>query len=728
MKRINYILLFLTCLLFVACSGTRHLPEGEKLYVGAEVNLESAEEINGKDIQKTAESAVRPQANKSYLGMRPKLWLYNIAGENPQRTLQKWLRKKGEAPVLMSQVKTGVTSSVIDAKLFNMGIFNSSTSSEVVEKKQVTKVVYNSRVHRPFRIKSLVYDIADDSISHFVQLEKDQSLIDIGDNYNLNQLKKERSRIDDLLKNKGYYYFSPDYLIYKADTSEADRTVLLRLTLKDDIPQKALTIYQINNVFINQNHSLNNQDGMSRVDSVMVGDFIFRGSEADMNVKPNMIARSVYLEKGDVFSRLKYTTTLNRLMSIGYFKLVQINLSEPSDAASGLLDAHILLTPMTKYSFRAEIDLVSKSNNYTGPRLNLSIINRNAFKGAELLKFTMAGSYEAQLGGNDKNLYNYSYNPRAELVIPRFFVPFNIKNLNSIYLPKTHFLISYNFLKKVSYFDMLTFDFAYGYRWKDDDTKEHELNPIDVSFSSIRNKSTVFNEKLESNPFLKKSYEEQFIAGSNYSFTYNEQMIQGKKIQTFFQVKSEIAGNILSLASVIGGQTVSSENPAKVAGAIFSQYGKLSLDSRVFFNHNNKSKTALRFFTGIGVPFGNSAVLPYSKQFFSGGPNSLRAFRINSVGPGDNFQDTDEQGFLQMGGDVKLELNAEYRFNIFSYLKGAVFMDAGNVWLLKSNPAFVGTPFSFTDFTNELAVGSGLGLRIDVSFFVLRFDLAMPLR
>jgi outer membrane protein assembly factor BamA len=728
MKQNNNILLFFACLLLVSCSGTRHLPKGEKLYVGAEINLESEEQINKRSIQKAAESAVRPQPNKSYFGVRPKLWLYNAAGENPHSKLQKWLKEKGEAPVLMQQVKTGATSEIIDAKLFNMGIFHSSTTPEIVEKENTGKVIYTSQVHPPYTVKALTYDIPDDSISRLIQDAKNQSVIEIGENYNLDELKKERIRIDGLLKNKGYFYFNPDYLVFKADTSEKNRTVSLRLTLKDDIPRKALTVYRINNVIINQDYSLNEQQGLSSKDTVIIGDFVFQGDEAGMKVKPKVITRSVFLRKGEVFSRLKHTTTLNRLMNIGYFKLVQINYSEPADSVSGLLDVTILLTPMTKFSFRAEIDVVSKSNNYTGPRMNLSIINRNAFKGAELLKLTMAGSYEAQLGGNDKNLYNYSFNPQAELVIPRFLVPFNINNPNSIYVPKTHFLFSYNFLRKINYFDMRTFEFSYGYRWKEDIRKEHELNPIDVSYSSLGNKSADFSDLLESNPFLKKSYEEQFIAGGNYSFTYNEQMLQGNKVHTFLQIKSEIAGNLLSLANLIGGNQISSENPATVAGSVFSQYGKLSVESRFFFNHKNKSKTAMRFFAGVGIPFGNSSILPYSKQFFSGGPNSIRAFHFNSVGPGNYFQDTNEQGFLQMGGDVKLEMNAEYRFNIFSYLKGALFVDAGNVWLLNSNPALVGTPFAFSDFTNQLAVGTGLGLRIDVSFFVLRFDLATPLR
>ncbi|MBN2807125.1 MAG: BamA/TamA family outer membrane protein [Prolixibacteraceae bacterium] len=728
MKNYNNILLISACLFLAACSGTRHLPEGAQLYEGAKINIESAEKFNKKAIQSTAESALRPQANKSYFGMRPKLWLYNATRGHSHSKLQKWMRKKGEAPVLMTQVKTGATSAIIDASLFNMGIFNSYTTAENIEKEHAAQVIYTSHVHPPYTIKALTYDIADDSINHLIQAEKEHTLIKIGTNYNLDILKNERTRINGILKNKGYFYFNPDYLLFMADTSVSDRSVTLHLTLKDSIPQSALTVYRINKVLINQNYSLNDRLGREAKDSVMIDGFIFPGSEANMKVKPKVITRSVYLRQGDVFSRSNYTTTLNRLMSMGYFKLVQISFSEHGDSSSGLLDATVLLTPMSKYSFRTELDLVSKSNNYAGPRLNVSLTNRNAFKGAELLKLNLAGTYESQLGRNIENLYTYSFNPQAELTFPSFLVPFPLKKTRSIYLPKTHFLLSYNFLKKISYFDMRTFEFAYGYRWKEDIRIEHELNPIDISFSSIRNQSIAFTELLESNPFLKKSYEEQFVAGGNYSFTFNEQMLQGKKVHLFFQLKSELAGNALALGSAIGGHPVATDDPAKVAGSIFSQFGRLSLESRVFVNLRSKNKLAMRVFAGAGKPYGNSSVLPYSKQFFSGGPSSIRAFQINSVGPGNYFQDTDVLGFLQMGGDVKLEMNAEYRFNIFSYFKGALFVDAGNVWLLPSNPAMTGTPFSWSGFPNQLAVGAGMGLRIDVSFFVLRFDLAMPLR
>jgi len=718
----------LFCLLLAACTGTRNLPKGDKLYTGAEINLESAEKINKKFIKTVAEGGVRPAPNKKFLGMRPKLWMYNTAGEDPKTKIGKWLKKTGEAPVLMRDVKPGVTSEIIDARLFNIGIFKSFTESKIVEKKHTFKLIYTSHVHKPFVVKELTYAISDDSISRLVIADKDKSVIKPGEDYNLDKLRIERIRIDALLKNNGYFYFNPDHLLFKADTSNVNRNVSFKLTLKDSIPQNATTVYRINNVYVNQNYSLNERRTNTSKDTVRFENVVFVGKETQMKIKPKVILESIYLRKPGVFSRQNHVITLNRLMSMGNFKLVQVIFSETNTKTTGLLDVNILLTPLPKRTFRAGLDLVSKSNNFMGPRMNLSLLNRNTFKGAELLSLSLAGSFEAQLSGNTRNLFSYSWNPQVELTYPRFLLPFNLKKTGSIYIPKTHFLLSYNYLKRVSYFDMRTFQFVFGYKWKENILKEHELNPIDVSYTTVGNKSTAFNLLVKGNSFLEKSYEEKFIAGGSYSFTYNEQVIPGKKIQSYIHLNAELAGNLFSLVKVISGSKVSAEKPATISGSVYSQFAKLSIDYRGYYNFKDNNKLAIRLFAGIAKTYGNSSVLPYSKQFFSGGPNSIRAFHINSLGPGTYRQNTDSIGFLQLGGDLKLEMNAEYRFGIMRYLKGAIFVDAGNVWLLKANPENIGTPFIFSKFMNEVAVGTGVGLRVDVSFFILRFDLAMPLR
>lgn len=724
----NYVLLFLLGLYLTGCSGLKHLPEDQKLYTGAEIKVVSEGKINKKAVKKNAMTGVRPAPNKKFLGMRPKLWMYLTAGDNPKTKIKKWLRKHGEAPVLLRNVKPRATAEIIDAKLFNVGIFKSYSEYKIVEKKRTAKVVYTSHVHAPYKIKEVTYAVGDERILETITKEKKKSLIKPGKDYNLDILKNERVRLDAILKNNGYFYFNPDFLVYKADTSAADYTVSLKLTIKDSIPENALNVCRIHSVTIDQDYSLMNRAGKTPKDTTIYENNIFLSRKSGMNIKPKAILRSVYLRKDEIYSRQNHNITLNRLMSLGTFKFVQVKFADSDTLAPGFLDVTVLLTNMSKRSFKSEVDMVSKSNKYTGPRLDVTLLNRNTFGGAEMLNMGLAGSFEAQLSGQNKNLYTYSFNPKVELTFPRIILPVNLKRSNSMYTPKTQISFAYNYLRRVDYFSLQTFQLIYGFKWKENILKEHELNPINASYTSIGNQTDTFKLLLASNPYLKKSYEEQFIAGLNYSFTYNEQVLQGKKIQFYFQGNAETAGNVFSLIKTISGQKPSSENPRNIFGSIYSQYAKFSIDTRGFYNFSEKTKLAMRFFAGIGKPYGNSSLLPYTKQFFSGGPNSIRAFQINSVGPGTYSQKNNNQWFLQLGGDIKLELNSEYRFNIYKFLKGALFVDAGNVWLEKSNPANIGSPFVFSNFMKELAVGSGFGLRFDVSFFILRFDLAFPLR
>jgi len=713
-------------LLFVGCKGTGRLPAGERLYTGAAIKIESTEKMHKGDIRSTIESVIRPQPNTSYFGLRPQVWAYMYGGENPKSGFKKWIKKQGQEPVLISAVNPAVTASVIDAALFNIGIFNSKTTFEVVEKKHTASVIYTSHIHKPFTIKELTYSISDDSIGRIIVSDKNNSIIKPGEDYSLDILKAERVRIDALLKNKGYFYFNPDYLLFKADTLMLNNAISFKLTLKDSVPENAKTVYHINNVFVNQNYSLN-EKADSTMDTLMYKNTTFMGTQEDMNIYPKVILNSVYLRKNEVYTRRNHNITLNRLMTMGNFKFVQVKFSESDTTANGYLDATVLMTPMTKFSFRSELDMVYKSNNYVGPRVNLSILDRNTFKGAEFLNLSLAGSFEAQLSKARNNSFSYSINPQIELTFPRFVTPFNIRPTNSIYVPKTTFSLSYNFLSRVNYFNMGSLQFSYGFKWKNSIRVEHEFNPISISNTTITNRSAVFDSLL-SNPFLKKSYEEQFVAGANYSFTYSEQMLTKKKLQFFVNVNAETAGNLFSLINVVRGETPTPNNPSQILGAIYSQFAKLSIDGRAYYNLEHNDKLAFRVFAGAASSYQNSSTLPYSKQFFSGGPNSIRAFSINSLGPGTYQQTIGSTGFLQLGGDIKLESNAEFRFGIYKYFKGALFVDAGNVWLRNRNAANLGSPFAFNSFLNELAVGAGAGLRVDLSFFVLRFDVAMPLR
>ncbi|MEO5570451.1 MAG: BamA/TamA family outer membrane protein [Bacteroidia bacterium] len=728
-RKINKYFLVVCTLFFVSCTATRFLPAGEKLYTGADIELKSSEKIkNKKFIIKNAELAVRPKPNQTFLGMRPKLWLYYIAGDSANKGFRKWVKNKlGEPPVLMNAVKPSETAKYIDAKLYNIGIFKTATFYEIKEKKKTARIEYICSVHNPYTIKDIKYPPGDDLLSELIISTKDKSLIKQGDNYDLSFLKMERERIDATLKDNGYFYFNPDYLLFKADTNENDKTINLELTFKDETPYEALLAYRINNIYIDPEYSLQDDPSIIKRDSLVTEDVIFLGVS---KIRPKVILRSVFFRKNDVYSRKNHNITLNRIMTMGNFKYVNIKFTECDTGNPGFLDAMILLTPMPKRTFRSELTLVSKSNDFIGPKLSLNYRNRNEFNGAELLNLNLSGSIETQLTGKYKNLYTYEINPVVELYIPRFVVPFKIKNPSSYYIPKTKFSLGYSYLKRVGYFNLTSLQFSYGFKWKENIKTEHELDPINIEFTSISNKSQQFDSLLEINPFLKKSYEEQFIAGIFYSYTFSEQVIPGQKSQFYINPTAELSGNALSLATkVFSGETASPENPQRVAGSVYSQFARLTVDARNYINFPKKNRIAVRLYTGIGKAYGNSSILPYVRQFFSGGPNSIRAFQINSLGPGTFLQTSDNTtAYLEYGGDVKVEANAEYRCNLISIIKGAVFIDAGNVWLLKANPAIDSQPFAFSGFYKEIAVGTGLGLRIDASFFVLRFDLAFPLR
>lgn len=724
---IKYIL-FISLLYLTACSGTRHLSKGEKLYTGAKIELESREKINKASIKTLAANAVRPVPNTSYFGLRPQLVIYQWAGENPKSKFKKWLQKIGEAPVLIRNVKPSMTASIIDSKLFNQGIFNSFTEYKTLERAHTAKLVYTSHIHKPYSIKELVYNISADSLRLIILSVKEQSLIKIGDNYSLETLKKERIRIDAVLKNKGYFYFKPDYLLFKTDTLSKDKTVSFTLSLKEDIPANAFKSYRIRNVFINQNYSLKKIGLYRKQDTVNYENTVFVGRDSDMHIRPKVILQSVYLRKGEIYSRENHNISLNRLMSMGIFKFVQMKFTESDSTDSGFLDVSIYMTPMTDRTFRTEMDVIAKSNDYTGPRLNVSLLNRNPFHGAELLNISMAGSFEAQLNGSNNNSFSYSWNPQMELSFPRFILPFKVKPSNSYFIPRTSITLAYNYLKRVDYFDMSTFQLQYGFKWKNNIKNEHELYPLRISFSSTGKRLPAFVSLMKANPFLNQSYEDQFIAGLGYYYTYNEQILREKKTQFYLHLAAETAGNTFSLLKKMAGDVVSADNPAKVLNTIYSQYASVNLDSRVYFNLGGKNKVVLRAYTGLALPYGNSGSLPYSKKLFCGGPSSIRAFATNSLGPGNYLQTASNAGFLQLGGNIKLEMNAEYRFGIYRFLKGAIFVDAGNVWLEEENPWHIGNTFTMLSLLNEVAVGAGIGLRMDMSFLVLRFDLATPLR
>ena len=364
--------------------------------------------------------------------------------------------------------------------------------------------------------------------------------------------------------------------------------------------------------------------------------------------------------------------------------------------------------------------------------LNSSFRNRNLFGGAEL--FTLSGEVglEMPVGGGQSGGNSYLVGTRGELDLPQFLVPFRLNNVSSLFVPKTRIVLGFNLLDRLQYYQLFSVDASFGYNWKESLSKEHNLSLLSITFAHLANTTQKFNDLLNANPLLKKSFEQQFIIGENYSFTYNDQLEKDHTNHLYFKGSIDLSGNLLQLVqSLFYKQKATPDTPYEIFGTAYSQYYRFDIDLRHYFNSiDQRSSLASRLIAGIGVAYGNSATLPYVKQFYIGGSNSVRAFSARSLGPG-SYKIPDSlaaKSFIDQAGDITLEANTEYRFPIISIVKGALFVDAGNIWLLQEDPDRPGSKFSGKTFLDEIAVGTGVGLRFDLSFFILRLDLAFPLR
>ncbi len=728
-KKVFTSLLVSALLLLISCTAIRFVPAGEKLYTGASIQIKaSSTKTDKKIVLKTARLSLQPKPNYVFLWMRPKLWLYSIVGDSTKTRFGAWIRTTlGEPPVLVSTVDFDKTERQIDTDLYNIGYFKSVTSHTVQEQKKTARAQYTCDVHSPYTIREIVFNLPDTLLQAGIDSSRTSSLLKPGDTYSLETIKKERERIEAVLKDRGYFYFSTDYILVKTVVLEQEKTIDLEVCLKEHSPAKALTPYRIGTVYIDPNYTSQPDSTQAGGNTSIVDSVVFIKTP---KIGPKTILRSIFIKKDDLYSRTQQAITLNRLMTNGNFKYAEITFTEGPTSGTSILDARILLTPAAKRMFSSELMFVNKSNDFMGPRLNVGYQEKSAFGGGELLNVSLNSSIETKFIRAYNNLYSFEIDPHVELDFPWLLVPFSALQPSGFFIPKTKFAVGYSFTRRINFFDLKTFQLTYGYTWKEDIRKEHELNPANVTITAISNPSNSFTNRLDSIPFLKSSYQEQFIAGALYSFTYNEQVTPDKKNQFYIKLTGESAGNALWLGQkIFTGKSGLTSSPQNIAGLRYSQFVRVTFDARDYVNFPDKSILALRLYTGVGKPYGNSSTLPYIRQFFSGGASSVRAFPTNTLGPGTS-QNNRSSGspFLEVGGDIKLEANAEYRFNIVSILKGAVFVDAGNNWQYSQDTLLGTEPFSVGSFYKELGVGTGIGLRIDASFFILRCDLAIPLR
>ncbi len=728
----KYALTFGMASAVVSCN-TRYLKDGEMLYTGAEINIENdtISKNEKKELKAGLEANLTPKPNSSFLGLRPKLFFYNIAKEpKKEKGFNYWLKYKvGEKPVLLGDVDREFNKDIIENYSENKGYFNADATYDTVSHNKKAKIIYTLRPGARYLISDVKFQQDSTLINREIQNLTDKTFLKKGQPFDLDVIKSERERIDNGLKERGFYYFHPDNIIVQADTTVSkNHKVEMNVKLKDNTPDLSTQQFSIDKVVVFPNYNIRDvKDGKYSVP--MNPDSLQKYAHEDIYVidpeqkfKPRIFDRALYFKRGDLYNRTNHNLTLNRLISLGVFKFVK-NEFVVSDSLQHTFDAYYLLTPRELQSLRLEALGRTNSANYAGSELNLNWTHRNFFRGAEQFKASVYGAFDVQIGGpeNAKNIFRAGSN--VQLSIPRIVAPFRF-NSSSAFVPRTNITLGYEFQNRTEYYTLNTFTGSFGYVWKENARKEHDLKILDITYVSPANVTPLYKEISADNEAMQRVVEKQLIFGPTYSYTYTNTMLQ-KPNTVYYKGTLDLAGNITGLLT---GANVKKDKEKSIFGVPFSQYAKIENDFRFYHKFNEKTSLATRAIAGIAYPYGNSEHIPFSRQFFSGGSNSVRAFRARTLGPGSFDPRTIESGYyFDQSGDIKLELNAEYRANLYKFLNVAVFADAGNVWLVNEDTSRPGAKFS-KEFLSEIAVGAGVGLRLDFSILILRLDLAMPLR
>ncbi|RFZ95357.1 hypothetical protein D0C36_07460 [Mucilaginibacter conchicola] len=720
-KRIIYFLFL--AVFFTACSTTKYLPPGQKLYTGGDVKVDdkSIPKKDAKALEDELKTYIRPKPNSSLLGMRIKLWLY-YKTKSRKGFINKFLSKYGEPPVLASQVDLQKNSDIMQNRLQNISYFQATVKGDTIGKEKTAKALFTASPGPSYTIRNLTFPNAtDNNLDTAIKGTMKQTLLKKGDKYNLDVIKNERIRIDTRLKEEGFFYFAPEQLLVKVDSTVGNHQVDMIVRIKPETPEQAREIYTVRNIYVYPNYSL--RDTSLKLDQAKPYRW-YNIVDPRNTARPYLFANTVLLHPNDVYSRTTHNNSLNRFINLGPYRYVK-NRFEDVTPDSPKLDVYYFLTPYKKKSLQLELLGRTTSANYTGSQINLSWKNRNAFKGGELLTVTLFGSTDVQVGGQNSGYNVYQYGIQTSLSWPRLITPWRVSSSNA-YIPRTVLQLGYSSVVRQKLYSLNSFTGSFGYQFKTDEHRMHELNIIEATFVKPRNVDSLYRDSINNpknnNPALKHVIDPQFTLGPSYAYTYDNTTEDYRTNSIYFRGKLSLSNNLYGL--ITGADTLAGKDK-KLFGTTFNQYIKAETEFRFFHKISSSTKLATRIIAGAGMPYGNSTILPYNQQFFIGGPNSLRGFRPRTIGPG--TVDPNPQGntfIADQSGDIKLEANVELRQKLFSIVYGALFADAGNIWNAKPHQA--GGTFG-PNFLSQMAVDAGFGLRFDATILVLRTDLGFPL-
>ena len=732
-KYITLMLAAIIALLSCSCSTTSKLGENDVLYTGVKHLKYHEESVKLDDgVKDDIFTAINVRPNNPLYSPYYRtpfpigLMIYNNIDEDATG-FKGWLYKHFAAkPVLIRRVNPQARVDMINTILRNNGYFTSSATYQLNPSKnpKKAKISYDVTVNPPYTIGNVEYIGSHEPVLQLVDsLAMANQYLKEGNRYCLDSLSAVRIDITNFLRNRGYYFFRPEYIQYLADSVQDKGVIHMRLISSADIPNNAKMRYLVNDITA----SVLNDDAEGEPDTVLARNCTLIRYEP-VYIKDHVIPSCIRARRGRVFRVNSIDRTQAALSRLGIFSNVDIQVN-PLDSVTpdgeGLLDLDIYCQLDKPWEVTFEMQGTSKSNSFIGPGIEVGATHKNAFGAGEKFSVNLHGEYQWQTGGGKykgSDLDSYEFGIEGKLDFPRLLAP-KFLYPSRRYTNWTRFSIGADLLNRPGFFKMAQLGLAATWEWHANRYSSHELTPFKLTYNKILSRSKDFDLAMENNPALEQSFSDVFIPKIEYTYTYDRSITHVDHIN--FTATVAEAGNAFSgIWSLCGAK-----GTKQLFGTPFSQFVKAQAQVVWTRSLGATGAVATRVFMGGVHAYGNSGGdLPYREQFYVGGANSVRAFAVRTLGPGSYHPDhIDRFTYYDQMGTFKLEANAEYRFPILGYFKGAVFLDAGNIWLLKDDQYRPGGKLKFKNFFNELALGTGLGLRFDMEMLVVRADLGVAL-
>lgn len=743
-KRITHLLLIAmtltTVTLLCSCASTKHVPDGQLLLDKVKINILDKDNAKNLNKQELTNYLRQTENHKVLGGLKMQLAIYNISGKDSSNWFNKWIRRVGTPPVIYDSTLTTASENQLQRALINKGYLKNTVTSNVTLKpeKKKAQVEYNITLNKPYLIRSIAYDIPNDSLREIILGDTTDFPIKCQSALDHKKLDDERELIVQRLRNKGYYAFNKNYITFVADTAAGSHDVDLTLALSDktqDLPHMPhidthRQFYVRDVIFVTSYDAVNMQNGVYGDSTSYNGITVLYGE--DRYIDKAILDENCFIRPGTIYNANDVDRTYKALGRLGIIKYINIDMKAVGEVDGHLLlDAYILLNRDKSQTISFSLE-GTNSEGDLGFGIGADYQHRNIFKGSEILNVKFKASYES-LSGDLSGLINDNYSEYSGdvgITFPKFKMPFLRESFKRRIQASTEFMTSFNYQERPEYTRIIAGG-GWKYIWSERNNQmRHTFNLIDLSYVYLPKSKINFLDSI-TNPLLRYSYENHLIMRMGYTF-YKTNRRATNPLTTVFQdniytvrASAETAGNLLYGISHLIGQKREADDSYKVVGTRYSQYVKLDGDFAITHYINQRSSLAMHAGFGIAVPYGNSTVLPFEKRFYSGGANSVRGWGVRTLGPGSFDGKKAQNSFIYQCGDIRLDLNLEYRCKLFWVLELGAFIDCGNVWTIKEYENQPGGVFKFSKFFEQLALSYGLGLRMDFTYFLVRFDVGM---